>query len=253
MKHRFFVPPASIGKVGVLFPSETARQIRKVLRLRPGEKVVVLDGEGWEYVVNLEQVTNEKAWGRLQEKQQAGGEPALKINLYLSLTQREKFEWALQKCTEVGVSVFVPVISERTLARDKDQAMQKMERWERILKEAAEQSGRGLIPRIDEPLALEDAFQAVSSQAFPAAFLWENEQKHSLHDWLISQSGQATADRKVLSLFIGPEGGYTGEEAEQACQSGIQSVSMGVRILRMETAAVVAAALALNAFGDLSR
>ncbi|MEM5775801.1 MAG: RsmE family RNA methyltransferase, partial [Anaerolineaceae bacterium] len=152
MKHRFFILPNQIGKMGVLFPEETARQIRQVLRLRPGETVTVLDGQGMEYAVQLETVSNEKVWVRLQGQIPVEGEPALQVWLYLSLTQREKFEWALQKCTEVGVSRFIPVISSRTLARDKEQALQKTDRWVRILKEAAEQSGRGLIPVIAPPI-----------------------------------------------------------------------------------------------------
>lgn len=245
MRHRFFVPPASIGRVGVLFPADAAQQIRKVLRLRSGDKVIVLDGEGWEYEVQLETVASGKVWGRLQERQPAGGEPSLQVALYLSLTQREKFEWALQKCTEVGVSRFVPVISNRTLARDKDQALQKMERWGRILKEAAEQSGRGRIPQIDEPLSLEDAFLAVQGRRIQAAFLWENEEERSFYRWLLD-SAPALASTGGLALFVGPEGGYTEEEAAQATQAGLATVSLGERILRMETAAVIASALPLQ-------
>jgi 16S rRNA (uracil1498-N3)-methyltransferase len=253
MKHRFFVPPESIGRIGVLFPPETAQQIRRVLRLRPGAEVVVLDGLGWEYWVNLETVSNEKVWGRLQNRQPASGEPALQVTLYLSLTQREKFEWALQKCTEVGVSIFVPVISNRTLSRDKDKALQKIDRWTRILREAAEQSRRGLVPHITEPLNLKDAFQQIERSKLPAALLWEDEKERSLYNWLVTQAREASPTRETaLALFIGPEGGYTDQESEQAKQAGVQSVSLGRRILRMETAAVVATALAMNAFGDLN-
>ncbi len=252
MMHRFFVPPESIGKLGVLFPADTARQIRQVLRLRTGEKVMALDGQGMEYTVLLEQITSEKVWGSLQEERKATGEPELQVALYLSLTQREKYEWALQKCTEVGVSVFIPVISSRTLARDKEQALQKTERWVRILKEAAEQCGRGLIPAIHAPVALKDAIGEVRASHLAAAFLWEEENWSSLNTWLLEQTrNQEKAVPKRVGLFIGPEGGYSEEEAGLARNAGIQTVSLGRRILRMETAAVVASALALSAFGEM--
>lgn len=245
MKHRFFLPPGSIGMVGVLFPPDAAQQIRRVLRLRPGDKVSVLDGEGWEYTVNLEQVSSDKVWGRLEDRLPAGGESLLKITLYLSLTQREKFEWALQKCTEVGVSAFVPVISNRTLARDRNQALKKMERWARILKEAAEQSGRGLIPHITAPLSLEEAFQQTANRPLAAAFLWEKAQEPLLYRWLREREEEIRRVQE-LALFVGPEGGYTDEEAAQASECGITLITLGERILRMETAAVVACALPLQ-------
>jgi len=253
MTHRFFIPSECIGKDGVSFPEDTARQIRQVLRLRPGEKVIVLDGQGMEYTVLLEIINSEKAWGSLQEERSITGEPALQVILYLSLTQREKFEWALQKCTEAGVSVFVPVITSRTLARDKEQALQKTNRWVRILKEAAEQSGRGLIPVIQAPQILQEAIAEVQTGKLACAFLWEEEKKVSLNDWLQKQNRiQQNTAIKQIGLFIGPEGGYSEEEAAFARNAGIQTVSLGRRILRMETAAVVASALAMNAFGEMS-
>ncbi len=251
MKHRFFVRPDQIGKMGVLFPEETARQIRQVLRLHPGETVTVLDGQGMEYSIQLETVSNEKVWGRLMGQNPSAGEPAVQVRLYLSLTQREKFEWALQKCTEVGVSCFVPVISSRTLARDKEQAMQKTDRWVRILKEAAEQSGRGLIPAILPPATLSDALAQAKETNLPSAFLWEGPTQTAYRTWLSEQAQIQPPDKRTLGLFIGPEGGYSDEEVEMAQQAGIQPVSMGKRILRMETAAVVAAALALFSFGEM--
>ncbi len=249
MIHRFFLSPDCFRDTQVTFPAETARQMRQVLRLRPGEMVTALDGCGWEYSVRLEKLTNDGAWGTSQGRQRAEGEPVLQLVLYLSLTQREKFEWALQKCTEVGVSTFVPVISERTLARDKDQAMQKMERWRRILKEAAEQSGRGLVPSIHPPVLLENALQEVQALGISASFLWEEEQQFSMHDWLQEQAATLIDHPQgPLGLFVGPEGGYSSQEADRARQTGIRAVTLGRRILRMETAAVVSAAITLHHF-----
>ncbi len=251
MTHRFFLPGDCIQDTRVVFPAETARQMRQVLRLHPGECVIVLDGSGWEYAVQLENVANDAVWGAIMGKQPSMSEPGLHLLLYLSLTQREKFELALQKCTEVGVSIFVPVISERTLARDRDQALQKMERWQRILKEAAEQSGRGLVPLIRPPVLLANAFREVLDSGMSAAFLWEQEKQLSLRGWLQEQENfLAMHPQGPLGLFVGPEGGYSEQEAAQAQQTGIRAVSLGKRILRMETAAIVSAALTLNYLGE---
>jgi 16S rRNA (uracil1498-N3)-methyltransferase len=252
MLHRFILTYDCFHGKNVHFPAEVAWQMRQVLRLRVGQTVVVVDVEGWEHVVLLNLLTRNSAAGVIQSSRQAEGDPGLTLVLYLSLTQRERFEWALQKCTEVGVGLFIPVISERTLAREKGQAQEKMDRWRRILQEAAEQSGRGSSPDILQPLMLHEALEFAPRDAYPKALLWENERHYALQTWLDEHHVDRTWSDKTIGIFVGPEGGYTEEEAEQARQAGVMPVSLGKRILRMETAAVVAAAIVLNASGDMA-
>lgn len=237
--HRFFLPPDILSNVTFDFPAETAHQISRVLRLREGAHVVALNGRGAEYEVELEAVAGGSVRGRVLERREALGEPAARLTLYLGLTQREKFEWMLQKCTEVGAAAFVPFVSSRSLVQDKDEAGRKLERWQKIVREAAEQSGRGRIPEVSAPLSYPQVLQQAAGQDV-ALIAWEQEHSLSL------RSALAGKPISRLGLLIGPEGGFSEDEVQQARQAGLQAVTLGKRILRMETAAIVGAALALH-------
>jgi 16S rRNA (uracil1498-N3)-methyltransferase len=244
MMHRFFVPPQTLQTDPLLFPPETAHQISAVLHLKPGQNVVLLDNSGSEFEVELLTVGTKVALGKIVQARPAAGEPAVQVILYLALTQREKFEWALQKCTEVGAAGFVPVITSRSLVQSTVEARSKYERWQKILQEAAEQSGRGLIPTLFEPLRFGQALAHARQNTGVSLIPWEKEENVSLRAAL-AQIGAATR----IGVFIGPEGGFSGDEIALACQTGALPVTLGRRILRMETAAVVSAALILDFYG----
>jgi 16S rRNA (uracil1498-N3)-methyltransferase len=241
--HRFFVSPASIQSGQVVFPSDTAHQINRVLRLRPGQRLIVLDNLGNEYSVELEEAGQNAATGKIIQQMPAQGEPLCRLALYLCLAQREKFEWMLQKCTETGASTFIPVISSRSLVQDLAETQKKTARWEKIIQEAAEQSGRGRIPVLRPAVGLAQAVQQGQGKRI---ILWEQEQRTSMRQVLSQpQPAMPSDDSTDISLLVGPEGGFSVEEAQLAVQTGWQSVSLGRRILRMETAAVVASALVI--------
>ena len=246
--HRFFLPLNKIQASQVSFPAEQSHQISRVLRLRAGQKVIVLDNLGSEYLVILREVSPELTLGEVQSKSVCKAEPRYKIALYVSLSQREKFEWVLQKCTEVGVSSFVPAISKRSLVQNKKNAAKKLERWQRIIREAAEQCGRGRIPNLSSPIDFKTAIEETNSRNGLGLILWEAEEDYSLKEYL--QEQEITPDREI-ALFVGPEGGFDLDEVELARQAGIVPLSLGKRILRMETAALVGAALILYELGDM--
>lgn len=237
--HRFFVPPTAIEKAMVYFPMEVSRQMTTVLHLRQGERVIALDNSGVEHEVQLEIVAPRSTEGRIMASRPAPGEPRTRLTLYLGLTQREKFEWILQKCTEVGVSHFIPVISSRGLVQSADEGRAKQDRWQRILQEAAEQCGRGRIPTLAPALRWEEALRHFQKQAQPGLIAWEEEKATRISE-AVSEGVSA------LSIFVGPEGGYSEEEVGQARAAGLGVVTLGKRILRMETAAVVMAALVME-------
>ncbi len=237
--HRFFVPPASFQSGQVIFPVETAHQIQRVLRLRPGQPLVVLDNSGNEYLVELENAGQRTTTGKILEKKASLGEPACRLALFLCLAQREKFEWMLQKCTETGAASFTPVISSRSLVQDLADTNKKASRWEKILQEAAEQSGRGRIPELKPAIPLPQAIQQGQGKCI---ILWEQERATSIR---LALSGSQAGSTSQISVLVGPEGGFSVEEVTLAVQTGWQPVSLGRRILRMETAAVVATALIL--------
>ena len=243
--HRFFLPTNSIQSGQVNFTEVVSRQMVQVLRLKEDATVVVLDGTGNEYQVRLSTIDAHGCEGFVESSTVSTSEPKTQVTLYLCLTQREKFEWILQKCTEVGVTTFVPVISSRSLIQDPREVENKFERWQRILQEAAEQSHRGRVPILERPLNYSTAVKQASSSKACCLIPWEEETSLSLRE-VVSHNSSTE-----IVLLVGPEGGFSKEEVELACQYGFHSVTLGKRILRMETAAVVASALVLYERGEM--
>lgn len=242
--HHFFIPPQHLTDRQAILTGEQARQVAQVLRLRPGERLVVLDNTGWEYEVQLTAVSRDQVMGKVVDRRTAVGEPAVHLTLYMALLKREKFEWVLQKGTEVGVSCYVPVITQRTLAQNTEIKPGKQDRWQKILTEAAEQCRRGRIPTLAAPMKLADAL--AQHGAAMALIPWENATAVGLKSTL---SGTIPTS---IALFIGPEGGFAPEEIELAQQHHVQPVTLGKRILRAETAALVAASLMIYEVGDMA-
>ncbi len=239
--HRFFVPPDAIREDQVILPDSAARQAREVLRLAPGALIAILDNSGAEYRVELTTVGREGVAGRLVERLDRSNEPSTHLVLYQSLLKADKFEWVLQKCTELGVARFVPVVSARTIASDVSRT--KRARWERILIEAAEQSGRTRIPELDPVTPLIEALEQAYKRGGWALIPWEEERQIGLRE-VLKREGP-------IHLFIGPEGGFTAEEIEAARGLGVISITLGPRILRAETAGLVAATAIFYDRGEL--
>lgn len=243
MPHRFFIPPAWLGPSGVTLTGDPARQIRNVLRLRPGDQIIVLDNSGWEFAVELSQVGQEVR-GRLLSRRPAQGEPALQLTLYQGLLKGSKFEWVLQKGTELGLNRFVPTLCARSVTNDAGAVAKKRERWERIIAEAAEQSGRGKLPVLAEAMPLAEALAQARSTSL-ILFPWEAApEEPSLKAILAGQPVQPVA------LFIGPEGGFTPAEAELAGAAGGHLLKLGPRMLRAETAGLALAAAICYGWGE---
>ncbi len=243
--NRFFLPPDCIQGQRVQFPEDVAHQIRRVLRMTPGDVVEVLDDSGHVFRVVLAPFSAEGLAGRVATMREAETEPVVCLELCFGLTGREKVEWILQKGTEIGVARFSPFISSRTLAQDPHLTDKKLARWERIIKEAAEQSQRGRLPGLNSPQSLDEVFAKIQSSGEPALIAWEAaEPGLSLRQALADFSGES------LMLIVGPEGGFSEEEVAQARVAGCQVVSLGRRVLRMETAAILLPALVLFELED---
>ncbi|MCA9931043.1 MAG: 16S rRNA (uracil(1498)-N(3))-methyltransferase [Anaerolineales bacterium] len=235
--HRFFIPHPTGYEVDqqLTFPNETAHQLVHVLRLRAGNRVVVLDDAGGLYEVTLTAVSRHRVTGQILTRRPARGEPSVKITLYQSLTRREKFEWVLQKGTEVGVVRFVPIVTQRSLVQETAVKPQKLARWQKIATEAAEQSHRGMVPTVSQPLLFQDALQA--AQQHDLRLIASVTESESLHLLLSRHS-----NIRQIGLFIGPEGGFSEDEVENGRHHNAIPISLGSRVLRTETAAIVACA-----------
>ncbi len=243
--NRFFVPASSFDGGLVRLSPEQAHQVRQVLRLGPGDTIIVLDDRGAEYEVTLTTVGQKEAVGRVVSTRPTASEPKVQLTLFQSLLIREKFEWVLQKATEIGVTQIVPVLTARGLVRTKQIEENKLDRWQRILTEAAEQAHRGRIPRLEPVVSVADVFSRfVGFDRFLIAAPSETVNlREALH-------GIGRSDASI-ALLIGPEGGFTDEEVTLARAKGAIAVGLGPRILRTETAALVACALILYELGEM--
>jgi 16S rRNA (uracil1498-N3)-methyltransferase len=245
--HRFFVDPAILGGERVALTGPLAHQISRVLRLKGGDRVVLLDGAGREAVVRLDEVRSSGVTGTVDLVRASRPEPSLSLTLYQALVSRDRFEVVLQKGTEIGVRRFVPTWCERSIVPGERIDEKRLERWRRIVTEAAEQCERGIVPEVAPLTRFADAL-AEAVAAGPTVIAWEREPERSVQAGI---RAALAADRRVLCLTIGPEGGFTEPEIELARQAGALTVSLGPRILRTETAGPVLAALALYEAGDL--
>jgi 16S rRNA (uracil1498-N3)-methyltransferase len=233
VKHRFFVASEQVQGDAVNFTDDQAHQIRNVLRLRAGDTVRVFDGTAAvDRVVEL----IPPASGRVVDAVAQAPEPTIRVVAYPALLQRDKFESVLQKLTELGVGAVVPVLTARSLVREPPDE-HRLARWRSILREAAEQSGRGIVPELVAALPFSAAIARAVAEG-TVLMACESEHERTLREGL-------RGAQRTVSVFVGPEGGYTPEEAAAAEQLGVQLITLGPRILRTETASPVLAALVL--------
>jgi 16S rRNA (uracil1498-N3)-methyltransferase len=236
--HRFFIPPQWITPPTVRLQDQIARQIKTVLRMQAGDELIVLDNSGMEWQIKIAEVGKETIEAQIVDQRSSQNEPTVQITLYQGSLKGQKFEWVLQKGTELGISCFVPTICERSVVNKVDALTKKYSRWQEIIREAAEQSQRGKLPVLEPPLALANAVKQAQSDSL-ILMLWEEASKSTLKS-ILSQ----TKVNKV-SIFIGPEGGFTGQEAALVHEAGGKVVKLGPRILRAETAGVAVCAAIL--------
>jgi 16S rRNA (uracil1498-N3)-methyltransferase len=244
LNHAALIPGAELT-----LPDEIAHQARDVLRLGAGDALRLLDGAGGEYVAELTQVTRRAVSVRVVARQEGLPQPSVRLTLCLGLLKAARFEWALQKGTELGVALFQPVQTERSVAALEEFGAAKRRRYERIIAEALEQCGGSWLPTLATPRTLAESLGSAPADAI-ALIPWEEATAAPLHATLHAANATASQARAVW-LFIGPEGGFSAGEVALAQEAGALPVTLGPRILRAETAAIVAATLALDALGAL--
>jgi 16S rRNA (uracil1498-N3)-methyltransferase len=183
------------------------------------------------------------------ERRPARGEPRVRLSLYQALLKANRIEFVLQKATELGAAEFIPLITERTVVSDVGAIRKKRRRWERIIREAAEQSGRGRLPDLRDPISFAGACAHAQQRGGLFAMPWEEARLSGGVDFKTLFRG---ADVSTVHLFIGPEGGFTQAEATLAREHGIPWVTLGSRVLRAETAALAAVVIVLHEADDLA-
>jgi len=240
---RFFVPAGSVRARHVTLGPEMAHRLGRVLRLRVGDHVVLTEGGAHEYEVQIIAVSGNALTANVVAERVPPHEPDVEVVLYQSLIRANRFDLVLEKGTEIGVARFVPITSARSIIQGNGEpSSARSERWSRLVTEAAEQCGRGRLPRVDAPMTLEDAVRGAKGLKLAP---YEEERGLRLTAHL-----RALRERpRVVSLLIGPEGGFEPSEIALARESGWTSVSLGPRVMRSETAGIIASALVLDALG----
>ena len=224
----------------VILEDSAARHLATVLRARPGEPVILFNGKGGEYWGTLGQVSGKKVMVTLTGFDETNRESPLITRLGIGLSRGERFEWVLQKATELGVSEIFPLITERTEVKLKgEREEKKLQRWQQVIVSACEQSGRNRLPLLHPLQPLAD-WQGV-----------DGELKLVLHHRSALGIGELRPLRPAtVAMAIGPEGGLSDDEIQQLSKSGFQNLTLGPRVLRTETAPIVALGVFQSLWGD---
>lgn len=238
----FFIDKKDIDGSTARITGDEAAHISRVLRMKAGDGLTLCDGEGNFYDAVIESVSAGEVAAEVSRVYPAPTEPGVRITLFQGIPKNPKLEFVVQKATEIGVVRIVPVDTARTVAKLEKE--NKVLRLRKIAAEAAKQSRRGIIPEVCDPVPFDRAVELAGE--LDLAFIpYEEESGLSAKSFLRGKSAG------TLGIFIGPEGGFEPEEAELARSRGITPVTLGPRILRTETAGLVAASLAFYELGDM--
>lgn len=237
--HHFFVTPGQISDTGAVITGADVNHIKNVLRLRPGDEISVSNGaDGRDYRCGIERITDTEVFCRLRFIKEGSVELSSKVCLFQGLPKGDKMELVIQKTVELGVHEIVPVAMKRCVVKlDGRKAKAKTERWQGICEAAAKQSGRGIVPRVHEPVDFARALDFARGMDVGIV-------PYEMESSLDGASGMAGTKRVIGSLekgqriavFIGPEGGFEDDEIQAAIAAGMRPVTLGRRILRTETA-----------------
>lgn len=230
--YRFFVEKYQIHDGRVDITGEDVNHIRNVLRMRPGEEVLISTGDEWEYTCAIERLEEDRVTLRVEDASRPGRELASKIWLFQCLPKGDKMETVIQKAVELGAYTVVPVASSRCVVKlDERRAAQKAVRWNAIAEAAAKQSKRLIIPEVRSVMRFRDALEA-------AADLDVKLIPYERQDGMEGTRKILNAIRpgQSVAVMIGPEGGFDDAEVQLAREHGFEPVTLGKRILRTETA-----------------
>lgn len=236
----YHAAPLASGTDIVLDPV-AARHLRESLRLSAGDALVLFDGQGGEYAASLGMVSRQQVTAHVGAHREIARESPLLLTLAQGISRGERMDYTLQKATELGVSHVVPLTAERSSVRlDEARTAKRLEHWGGVLRHASEQSGRTRLPTLASPLRV-DAYAAAETAALRLVL-----------DPLADTPLTALAPRPSIALAIGPEGGFGPGERSLLADAGFQPVRLGPRVLRTETAALVALSILQARFGDLA-
>lgn len=248
MIRRFYVEPGTLAADSISIDGPLARRIVTVLRAKPGDQIALFAGAGDDVIVRLTSVTPRRLEGVIERREPGPPESRTRVHLYQSITRGERFDWLVEKATELGAASVTPLLAARAVVKTRDDSA-RAARWRRIAVEAAEQCGRSAVPEVGAPAAFTAALAAA-----PGVILLPYEDADAAAP-SVAEALRVRIDdvfaAAAVSIFIGPEGGYEPAEVERARNAGAAIVTLGERILRSETAGLVALTLVMEAIGEL--
>lgn len=227
-------------KAAPYLEGDDARHAAKALRVRIGEELTVCDLNGFDYICSVSEVTADRVYLDIKEVCPNKTEPSVFVTLYQCLTKGDKMDTIVRQAVECGVSKIVPVLSENCVSRPDEKSLgKKIERWQKIADEAAGQSGRGILPKVEKALSLKQVAGEINS--------------HDKVFFFYEAGGvpMQKEDLKTAAIIIGPEGGFSPDEASLLEKSGAKVTTLGPRILRAETAPVAALSILMFNTGNM--
>ena len=243
----FYIEPEAIDGKKALITEPDAGHIRKVLRLKPGDIIGLLDGSGYEYHARIDSFGNQGIKAVIEKKNECVSESPARITLAQGFLKEKKMDELVRQLTELGISQWIPFMARRSVPKPSERQLEKrVERWQTISKQAIKQCQRGRYVQVNPPISYEETLQQASDYDAKILF-WEDEATP------LKEIKTQIGDKPIQRLFIiiGPEGGLTEQEVALAKASGFYIAGLGPRILRAETATIAACALAQHIFGDL--
>lgn len=243
--HRFFVNKEQIHGDIIEIVGKDTNHIKDVLRLKP-EDIIEISSEGKVYICKIIKFNNKKVFTKIIKSFQGKNEPPIHIALYQGIAKGDKMDYLIQKVTEIGVKEIYPIITNRTVVKikNKKKEQSKLDRWKAVAEEAAKQSKRDFIPKVQNIMNFKEMLDKLEGER-NIIVPYEMEKNISFKNILNNIEG------KMINLIIGPEGGFEEEEIQLLKSVGGQSITLGPRILRTETAGLVASAIMLYELGDL--
>lgn len=235
---RYFIAEEKMDQDSCVLEGQDVHHILHVMRLGPGDKIICSNSNGRTVIAELDQVSKEKVVCRIVEEVKTSRELPVQVTIAQGLPKGDKLEWVLQKGTELGAHRFIPFSSSRTIVKyDRKKEEKKRERWQKIVKEAAEQAHRDYLPSVEPVITWTELFEL---QADSKLVAYEG---HSLSEEFPSSFVQvletlSKCKGNHLLIVIGPEGGFAEQEITQLVDNGFKPISLGKRILRTETAAL---------------
>lgn len=240
MTPRIYSAAPLASDTDIVLDPVAARHLREALRLAPGDALVLFDGHGGEYLAELTGVSRQQVSARVGARREIDRESPLVLTLAQGISRGERMDYTLQKAAELGVSHIVPLRTERSAVKLVDErAAKRTAHWTGILRHACEQSGRTCLPSLAPPTTV-DAYAAAESAALKL-----------LLDPQADTPLSALSPQASIALAIGPEGGFGANERAVLAAAGFRAVRLGPRVLRTETAALVALSILQAQFGDL--